>query len=114
MTDFEEIKNILCEWVKDKPFIKKVYIYGSYVMGCNHPNDIDVAIEICCGLETPLTTWVCEQKKLSEDLHGRSNKYKFHLELYEPNITPTVKKGLEQGNILVYSRDFNDSNKPTT
>lgn len=81
MDDFEEIQNILCEWVKDKPFIKNVYIYGSYITGCcNHPGDLDVAIELYGGLETPFTTWFFKREKLREDLQGRSNKYKFHLD----------------------------------
>ena len=106
----KKLKTSLCEWVKDKPFIKKVYIYGSYARGCDHPNDIDVAIEINSGLETSFTTWFFKREELREDLQKKSNKYNFHLEHYDENTSSNVKQGLEQGNILVYSKEFNDSN----
>jgi len=105
--DLEIIKNILIDWVKNKPFIRKVYIYGSRAReDFREDSDLDIALEFdpVDGDENCLTTWCGEAEIWHEELQPHF-PFKLQLEYYEGDQTPTVKSGVERSCVLVYERE---------
>jgi predicted nucleotidyltransferase len=93
------------DWATRKAFVSRVWIFGSRVRG-NHSSksDLDVAIEYDPdGDEQPITRWVCEGPQWEKEIQ-LFIPYKLHLWRYHAKETPTIKKGLEEGSLLVYSR----------
>jgi predicted nucleotidyltransferase len=104
----EEIKKILRGWASRNDAISKLYIYGSRVKGdFKKISDLDIAIEIDPrnGDTNELTTWICEGSNWEEELKSLIPKYKIHLEWCNEDETPTVKTGVDDSGVLIYSRD---------
>ncbi len=107
-SELKVLKKVITKWAKLKPFIIKVYLYGSKCKGTNSRNsDIDIAIEFKpVGFdENCLTSWLFESEKWENEIQALLKGYKLHLEYYEPNNTPRVKEALGECNIILYSRE---------
>jgi predicted nucleotidyltransferase len=106
--DITKLTAIIFEWASRLPRISKVYLYGSYVKR-NKPviNDIDIAIEIVSEPDDcALALWCSEGEKMSAELN-RLVSYKVHLEWFDAQATPVVRKGIEDGHVVVYERVVN-------
>ncbi|MDD5546876.1 MAG: nucleotidyltransferase domain-containing protein [Candidatus Omnitrophica bacterium] len=103
--DIDSVKKILLEWVTRHPRITRIYLFGSYAagrIGC--PSDIDIAIEIEDKEgDTAFGYWCSQGSKLQGQLTELLN-YQVDLEWYDAEETPTVKKGLDVGNIVIYEK----------
>lgn len=108
-------KNIIIKWAQAKPFITKVYLFGSRITGNSKKtgmpvrpdSDLDVALEftkISQG-EDYLTTWVCESRKWHKELLGllgfESDK-DLDLERFHETETPHIVQYIKEGSELVY------------
>lgn len=105
LPDIETIKKIIKEWVENYPRIVKVYLFGSYVKKNKPvPSDIDIAIEISEDeSDTAFGLWCSEGSKMEKDLSSILS-YPVDLEWFDKQETPTVRKGLEESNILIYEK----------
>ncbi len=103
--DIEIVKSALVKWARVNQRVVKIYLFGSYVTKAKHiPSDIDVAIEISnLDNDTVLGFWCSEGDKMEQELSNILN-YKIDLEWFDEKETPTVRKGLDAGNIVVYKR----------
>jgi len=99
------IKKTLTEWAAYYPRITKIYLFGSYVKRDKPAiNDIDIAIELSYkNSDTPFNYWCSEGNRMEKQL-SRLLKYEVGLDYYAGDETPIVKKGLEEGNIIVYEK----------
>lgn len=95
------------KWAAQRPFVRKVYFFGSRVTGKqSSSSDLDIAIEFdpISNDRNCDTTWICEGQQWAEELQERL-PWRVQLEYHDPNgSTPTVSRGLEAGNIVVYER----------
>jgi len=99
----KKIKEIIEEWLKHNPRITKVYLFGSYVKK-NKPSisDIDVAIEISGKtMDTAFGFWCSQADRMRKELNNLLN-YKVDLWRFAGEETLTIKKGLDEGSILIY------------
>lgn len=103
LPNIEKIRKIIKDWVSYYPRITKVYLFGSYVKKNKPiPNDIDIAIEISHNEnDTALGFWCGEAGKMKEEL---SNLLDYQVDLwhFDGDRTPTIKKGLDEGHIVLY------------
>lgn len=101
----EQIKEIIKNWAIGQPLVRKAYIFGSRARDDWQENsDIDIAVEIkkMKNDENEFTTWIFEKKKLESSLQDRL-PFKLQLERHDIIETPTVRKGIKESSILVYS-----------
>ena len=106
--DLESVKSILINWAEINPRIIRIYLFGSYITKVkNPPGDIDVAIEISNkDNDIALGFWCHEGDRMERELSSLLN-YKVDLEWFDETRTPTIKKGLEAGSIIIYeSKDL--------
>ena len=109
-------EGIIIDWAKNKPFITKVYLFGSRISGKSHKtgenfrpdSDLDVAIEFdpIGNDENALTTWTADAKKWKSELLnllGFSREQDLHLEWYHPEETPRLREYLNAGNRIIYN-----------
>jgi predicted nucleotidyltransferase len=108
ITDNE--KEALVRWAHDKPFVKRLYIFGSRARGNHRPNsDLDIAVELDAEFllnvdeSGGLTTWIHGNRKWKQELEGMLS-YTVQLEFYEGNKTPTIHKGLSESSVIVYEK----------
>ena len=114
----DKAKEIIIKWAKGKPFITKVYLYGSRITGISkktgqpvRPNsDLDVAIEFdkVREREDLLTTWVSDGKRWHDELLsllGFSEDEHLDLEWHHPGKTHHITKYLKDGSTVIYSSD---------
>jgi predicted nucleotidyltransferase len=107
--DIETIKKIIYGFVTDYPRITKAYLYGSYVKKDKSIiNDIDIAIEISSNKNDTAFGFWCANGRIMQEQLGFLLNYKVHLEWFDLDETPTVRKGLEEGNILLWPEDRNN------
>ena len=102
----ENVKQVLEKWAGAKPFISKIYIFGSRATKDFTDNsDLDVAIEFdpIRNDENSFTTWVCEAENWRRQLQTKL-PYKLDLQHFDGDNTPTIKAGIENSSILVYER----------
>ena len=95
------------KWAAQQPFLRKVYFFGSRVAG-NHSgsSDLDIAIEFdpIGNYRNCDTTWICEGDQWAKELQELL-PWRVQLEYHDPaGSTPTVSRGLEERNIVVYER----------
>lgn len=105
LPDIGTIKKIIKEWAENHPRITKVHVFGSYVKK-NKPviEDIDIAIEISYNEnDTPHGYWCGEASEMKEQLSKLLN-YKVDLEWSDGERTKIIKKGLEEGSVLIYEK----------
>jgi len=83
--------------------ITKVYLFGSYVKKNKPiPNDIDIAIEISHHEnDTASGFWCGEGSKMEQELSNLLD-YQVDLEWFDGDRTPRIKKGLDEGHIVLY------------
>jgi len=116
--DLEKAKKIVIEWAKEKPYIKKIYFFGSRITGVSKKtgeqvtaeSDFDVAVEFdkFPGDENLLATWCHEGEKWQQELAnllGWDDKEDLHLEWHHPEQTPGMANFLDEESIVVYSVD---------
>jgi predicted nucleotidyltransferase len=103
--DIVKVKKIINEWVSCNPRITKVYLFGSYVKKNKPiPNDIDIAIEISHNEnDTAHGFWCGEGSKMEKQLSILLD-YEVDLEWFNGNRTPRIKKGLDEGQIVLYEQ----------
>lgn len=114
--DLAKAKEIIRKWAKGKPFITKVYLYGSRITGISKKtgqlvrpdSDLDVAIEFAKVRETEslLNTWFFEGEKWHKELVkllGFSKDEHLDLEWCHPTETEHVAEYIESGSIVIYS-----------
>lgn len=105
-SQLEEIKGIVRRWAENNPLVRAVYIYGSRATEkFAEDSDLDIAVEIDKGpgAENKLATWILESGLWETELQAQLS-HKVHIEWYDENDTPTVKAGVENSGILLYSR----------
>lgn len=108
--ELPEIAGLVSAWAKDKPLVKRIYLFGSRVRGDHGPeSDIDIAVELdpsaFRGVDESggLATWMFEAEAWREELR-RLIPLKLQLERYHPEQTPTVGKGLARSSQLIYEK----------
>ena len=114
--DLRKAKSIIIKWFQSKPFITKVYLFGSRITGKSKntgmpvklDSDLDVAIELTriSQEEDLLTTWTCEGKKWHKellDLLGFTNDKDLDLERLCETETPHVVQYIKEGSGLIYT-----------
>ncbi len=105
LPDIGKIKRIISEWVSCNHRIIKVYLFGSYVKKNKPiPNDIDIAIEISHNEnDTAFGFWCGEGSKMEKQLSMLLD-YQVDLEWFDGDRTPRIKKGLDEGQIVLYEQ----------
>ncbi|MEK6563590.1 MAG: hypothetical protein AABZ65_00990 [Candidatus Omnitrophota bacterium] len=114
--DLGKAKSIIIKWAQTKPFITKVYLFGSRITGNSKKtgmlvrpdSDLDVALEFTriSQEENLLTTWTCEAKNWRKellDLLGFTNEKDLHLEWLHETEAPHVARYTEEGSELIYT-----------
>ena len=114
--DLDKAKEIIIKWAEGKPFITKVYLYGSRITGISKKtgqpvrpdSDLDVAIEFdeVREVEDFLTTWFFNGEKWHKELLnllGFSKDEHLDLEWCHPTETKHVAEYIESGSIVIYS-----------
>jgi len=92
-------------WARSKPFIKKVYLYGSFVKGARKKDsDLDIAIEHEKFLkdDDEFTTYFFEKSKWKEDLEKNLHFPRVHLEWAK---SEHVGRYITQESTLIYEKD---------
>ena len=88
---FDEIHRLICEWAVSRPFILKVWLYGSYLRQQDFrpddpvdPSDLDIALQIApiFGYGDMTTTWIFHKATWREELSDLL-RYPVHLENYD-------------------------------
>lgn len=112
--DIERAKEIIKQWAQERPFIKRVYLFGSRVTGIRkdgqpvgQDSDLDVALQFDSfpGDSNLLTTWVGESKKWKEELLVSlqfSDTQSLDLQWYDPIETPHVADYIKKGSVVIY------------
>ena len=114
--DLDKAKEIITKWAKGKPFITRVYLFGSRITGISKKtgqpvrpdSDLDVAIEFDKVREGQdlFTTWFFNEEKWHKELLnllGFSKDEHLDLEWYHPTETEHVAEYIESGSIVIYS-----------
>ncbi len=112
--NLEGIKDILCEWGSKDPDIRTVYIYGSRARGDFGKNsDLDIAIEFDRkqGHIDGYSIWISHSEEYKRQVESLLPETKVHLEYYDRDKTPTVKRAIDQSCVLVYSREKEQKSK---
>lgn len=108
MSDLENAKEALRSWAKQRPFVRRLWIFGSRSRDAQpEGSDLDVAIDFDaadtdedCG-----TTWACEGDKWQAELQSVL-PWRLDLEWYDPaGSTPTIAAGIADGGVLIYQRE---------
>ena len=106
--DLESVKSILIKWAQINPRVAKIYLFGSYVTKTKiPPSDIDVAVEISNkDNDAAFGFWCHEGDRMERELSSLLG-YKVDLEWLDETRTPTIKKGLKAGSVIIYeSKDL--------
>ncbi len=129
----EMIENLKTEisaikrWASSNPLIRKVWIFGSCIRVNPHEaDDFDVAVEIekKKGDVTKEVTWFGESRRWKNELNALmkfgekdyKKSFKLHLEWYDTdgNKTPRIRKGIQAGSHLIYSKGEDNYKNQTT
>jgi predicted nucleotidyltransferase len=97
-------EEILVEWARKNPLIKRIYLYGSRTTDTHKGNsDLDVAVEIYRSNNDSnvLATWLHNKDGWTNELQSLL-PYKLHLEWFGGEETPTIEKALRGGGRLIY------------
>ena len=92
-------------WASEKPFVRRVWIYGSRAKGTPKPDsDLDVALEIdpVGNDEGSYTSFLHEAEGWRAELRPQL-EYQLHLKWYDASNAP-VREGVNSAGILVYER----------
>jgi predicted nucleotidyltransferase len=107
MSDAERFKHVLRAWASATPCVRKVSIFGSRAKGTpRNDSDLDVAVEIDAmgNDESPYVSWFHAKRSWHSELQQQLN-VPLDLEWFDPaGSTPTIAKGLSEGNVVVYER----------
>ena len=106
-----EFKNILLDWASSKPFIVRLWVFGSRARGTHRPDsDLDVAVQVESRRrhESAYTLFVCEHQSWQADLQSQFT-VKIHLCHYDLDCDPdlaesegNVVKSVQAGSILIW------------
>lgn len=109
--DIQSVIPELQQWAAANPYIWKLWIFGSYAKGAaTDASDLDIAIEIVIppereGKENALAVYICEKETWQKELQDLLGFGKVQVEQLDLNETPHVRKGVEEANLFVYSRN---------
>lgn len=105
--DLLKVAEKLRVWALARPYVKKVWIYGSRAKGGSLPDsDLDVAIEIhpVGNDEDTYTSIVSERQKWITELQPQL-PYSLHLEWYDPNgRNAVVQHAVDVDGIVIFER----------
>ena len=116
MPPFSEIQRVLCEWAKARSFIRRVWLFGSYLRqadfrGPEHPKPSDLDIAFHLGRVHPHSThesaWICLKPNWAEEI-SRLLRCPVHLSCYNRLVPAShpkayrVRQALEVASILLY------------
>ena len=117
--NLDKAKEIIIKWAKAKPFITKVYLFGSRVTGISKKtgkavrpdSDLDIAIEFdgFSDKEDSFTTWIFEKRNWRKELLNLLDFLKdeqLHLECHRASETPHVGQYLKDSSLFIYSKDI--------
>lgn len=106
MTVDTRLFNVVTEfraWATNKPNVRRMWIYGSRLLGTQRPDsDLDTAIEIdvlSTDAETQLK-WMDDKEMWLKELQNLS-PFKVHLEMHG---TPHVNEYVASCSMLIYKR----------
>lgn len=103
--DLRPVAETLRVWASAKPFVRRMWIYGSRAKGTSTAeSDLDVALQIDSvgNDETSYTSFVYEAKGWRSELQ-LCLPYELHLKWYDSTNAP-VRDGVDSAGILVYER----------
>ena len=107
MAAAEAQREVLRSWASTTPCVRKLWIYGSRAKGTfKADSDLDVAVQIdpIDPDETAYASWFHEKGGWQAELQKRLD-VTLDLEWFDPNgSTPTIAKGLSEGNVVIYER----------
>jgi predicted nucleotidyltransferase len=113
LPDIETIKMFINDWAADYPRITKVSLYGSYVKKDKPTvDDIDIAIGISDDKSETAVVFMCDNRSSMQTQLCKGLNYKVHLEWFDGEETQTVKKGLEEAEIVVFNRSIGMTHLP--
>jgi predicted nucleotidyltransferase len=108
--EVSQVARMISTWARNKPLVKRAYIFGSRVRGDHRPDcDIDIAVELGPDMfqgadeSGGLATWMFETGGWKDELE-KLLALKVQLERYHPDQTRTVGKGLARSSQLVYEK----------
>lgn len=117
--EYAGIVNNLQKWAESRPEIARLIVYGSRARGDHHPNsDFDLAVEIIPGPydSDAFAVWIHEANQWRAEISPMI-PWVLQLEWHDVDgDTPTVSKGIADGNYLVFERTKGqvNSNAPAT
>lgn len=95
-------------WAGEKPFIRRVFIFGSRAKGTyGEDSDLDIAIEFDKfeNDSNHLATWVTESGAWKQEIEALIPAIKIDLQWQDPSGgTKTIDKGIKDGSIKVYEK----------
>jgi len=95
-------------WAGEKPFIRRVFIFGSRAKGTyGEDSDLDIAIEFDKfeNDSNHLATWVTESDAWKQEIEALIPDIKIDLQWHGPSgSTKTIDKGIKDGSIKVYEK----------
>ena len=95
-------------WAGDKPFIRRVFIFGSRAKNTyTEDSDLDIAIEFekFENDSNHLATWITESGAWKKELEALIPAIKIDLQWHDPSgSTKTIDKGIKDGSIKIYEK----------
>lgn len=99
--EFNKLKTVVAHWANKIEFESKIYFYGSRYKNSNSPDsDLDLAIELI-GINESWRKWFKLHEPWQKELSSLLN-HKVHLELYEGDDSPKLKKILSNESCIIF------------
>jgi predicted nucleotidyltransferase len=106
--EIDKVNKTLRLWAGEKPFIRRVFIFGSRAKGAyEEDSDLDIAIEFDKfeNDSNQLATWLSESEAWTQEIEALIPNIKIDLQWHDPSgSTKTIDKGIKDGSIMVYER----------
>ncbi len=98
--------DVIRAWAASVDIVERVWLFGSRIRNLHTPEgDLDVAVEhgVKPGDSDHFTTGLCERERWADELNSKS-RLTIDVWSYRGDDTPTVKAGVDAGNLLIYER----------
>jgi len=106
--EINDIIIALILWAWRKPFIQRVFIFGSRAKGVyKEDSDLDIAIEFDKfeNDSNHLATWLSESGKWKQEIEALIQDIEIDLQWHDPyGSTKIIDKGIIDGSIMIYER----------
>lgn len=107
MTGMESsVTDSIAQWAAERPEVRRVWALGNRVKVTQHPDSIDIAVELepVGDSEETLTRWIAYADLWKSQLQSRVDS-KVDLQWFDPDgSTPTTEAGLVEARVLIYER----------